>query len=146
MKVVLTVWMYSTDEEIRILVEISLWKRPLTRPRRRLRRQYLVRYVRETDCEYVHSKSCPSVRRVEPSGSLSRLITRFNAFTAVMFQVEVFSVMKPCSFVVGYQRFRASCCLHLQGDVAGIGKNGMNHYTASQPRRPRLETVNGLVW
>jgi hypothetical protein len=30
----------------------------------------------------------------------------FEAFTAVMSQVEVFWVVTPCSVVVGYQRFR----------------------------------------
>jgi hypothetical protein len=33
----------------------------------------------------------------------------------VMFQVEVFWFVTPCSVVVGYQRFRGPCCLHLQG-------------------------------
>jgi hypothetical protein len=34
---------------------------------------------------------------------------------AVKFQVEVFWVVTSCSVVVGYQRFRGPCCLHLQG-------------------------------
>jgi hypothetical protein len=37
----------------------------------------------------------------------------FEASTEVMFQVEVFWVVTPCSVVVGYQRFRGPCCLHL---------------------------------
>jgi len=37
-----------------------------------------------------------------------------------MFQVEVFSVVTPCSVAVGYQRFRNPRCLHLQGEVVGI--------------------------
>jgi len=41
-----------------------------------------------------------------------------------MFQVEVFWVVTPCSVVVVYQRFGGPCCLHLQGDVAGMGNNG----------------------
>jgi len=41
----------------------------------------------------------------------------FGTFTAVMFQVEVFWVVTPCSVVVGYQSFRGPCCLHLQGEV-----------------------------
>jgi len=36
------------------------------------------------------------------------------AFTAVMFQVEVFWVVTPCSNVVGYKCFRAPCCLHMK--------------------------------
>jgi hypothetical protein len=41
---------------------------------------------------------------------------RFEAFTAVMFLVEVFWVVTPCSVVVGYQRFGGPSCLHLQGN------------------------------
>jgi hypothetical protein len=40
------------------------------------------------------------------------LDSRFEAFSAVMFQVEVFWVVTPFGVVVGYQRFRGSCCLH----------------------------------
>jgi hypothetical protein len=36
---------------------------------------------------------------------------------AVMFQVEVFWIVTPCGVVIGYQRFRGTCCLHLQGGV-----------------------------
>jgi hypothetical protein len=35
----------------------------------------------------------------------------------VMFQVEVFWVVKPRNDVVGYQRFRGPCRLHLQDSV-----------------------------
>jgi len=54
----------------------------------------------------------------------------FEAFTAVMFQVKVFWDVTPCSVLVGYQRFRGPCCLHLQGEVK-----------ASHPRRPQLEIL-----
>jgi hypothetical protein len=40
--------------------------------------------------------------------------TRFEVCTAVKIQVAVFWIMAPCSVVVGYQRFRGPCCLHLQ--------------------------------
>jgi hypothetical protein len=121
----------------------------------------------------------------------------FETSTAVIFQVEVFWDVKPCCVVVGYQRFRAPCCLHLKGQVAGTEENGTDnrqeveedgrcrwpignseevirqplllhplhpedggsldlrnvgilpqHYTASQPRRPRLEIglkLNGTI-
>jgi len=49
-------------------------------------------------------------------GSSVSIVTSFMAFTAVIFDVEVFWVMTPCSVVVGYQCFRGLCCLHLQGD------------------------------
>jgi len=45
-------------------------------------------------------------------------------------QVEVFWVVTSCSFVVGYQRYRAPCCLHFH--LRG-------HYMVSQSRRPRFE-------
>jgi len=40
----------------------------------------------------------------------------FEAFMAVMFQVEVFWVVMPCSAVVGYQHFWGPCFFHLQGE------------------------------
>jgi hypothetical protein len=46
---------------------------------------------------------------------LSGYSLNFEAFTEVMFQVEVFRIVTPCSVVVGYQRFRGPCCVHLQG-------------------------------
>jgi len=59
----------------------------------------------------------------------------FEAFTAVMFQVEVFWVVTQCS-VVKQERFRGACCLHLQGRKVPIPSQ---HYAASQPRRPLLD-------
>jgi hypothetical protein len=48
----------------------------------------------------------------------------FEAFTVVMFQVEVFwVVVMLCSVVVGHQHFRGLCYLHFQGEVAVMGKN-----------------------
>jgi hypothetical protein len=69
------------------------------------------------------------------------------AFTVVIFQVEVFWVVTPCSVVVGYQLFSSPRCLHLQGSLVlrNVG-NLLQHYTTSQPRRPLLEVlilVNG---
>jgi hypothetical protein len=37
--------------------------------------------------------------------------------TKTRFQDEVFRVVTPCSVTISYQRFRGSCCLHLQGEV-----------------------------
>jgi hypothetical protein len=56
----------------------------------------------------------------------------------VMFQVEVFWVVTPCSAV------------HLQGEDGG-GMDFWNvsflpqHYTASQPRRPRFKYLSYIV-
>jgi hypothetical protein len=44
-----------------------------------------------------------------------RIFARFEGFAAVKIQVEVFWVLTPCVVMVGYQRFRGPCCLHLQG-------------------------------
>jgi hypothetical protein len=42
--------------------------------------------------------------------------TKFEAFTAVKIQVDVFWVVM-CSDIIGYRRFRRPCCLHLHGEV-----------------------------
>jgi hypothetical protein len=51
------------------------------------------------------------------NSGLELLCTSFEVFTAVMFQVELFLVLNPCSVVAGYQHFRGPCCLHLQDEV-----------------------------
>jgi hypothetical protein len=60
-------------------------------------------------------------------------LRHFEAFTVVMFKVEVFWVVMPCSVMVGYQHFRGPCCLHVQGEVAGMGGNSidisLHHFT-----------------
>jgi hypothetical protein len=40
----------------------------------------------------------------------------FEALAAVMFHVEVFWVVTPCSVVVRYQNFEGPSYLHLQGE------------------------------
>jgi len=35
----------------------------------------------------------------------------------MMFQVEFFCVVTPCSVAIGYRRFGGPLCLHLQGEV-----------------------------
>jgi hypothetical protein len=35
---------------------------------------------------------------------------------AMNIQVQIFWVVTPCGFVVGYQRFVGPCCLHLHGE------------------------------
>jgi len=45
---------------------------------------------------------------------------------------KVFWVVTPCTVVAGYQHFRGSMDLWNVGILP-------QHYTASQPRRPRLE-------
>jgi len=50
----------------------------------------------------------------------------FEAFTTVMFQVEVFWAVTPRSAVVGYQGFECPCYLQLQGDVAGRSRSHLN--------------------
>jgi len=54
-----------------------------------------------------------------------------------MFEGDVFYwVVMPCSVVVGYQRFRGPCCLHLGAEDGGSKDlcNGgilLHHYTVS---------------
>jgi hypothetical protein len=45
---------------------------------------------------------------------------------AIIFQVKVFWVVKPCRVVVGYQCFRGPCCVRLQSGVARMEKNGID--------------------
>jgi hypothetical protein len=43
-------------------------------------------------------------------------LSSFEVGTTVAFQVEVLRVVTLCGVVVGYQRFRGPCCLHLEGE------------------------------
>jgi len=52
--------------------------------------------------------------------------------------------VKPYNVVVGYQHFRGPCCFYLHpedGSSKVLRSDNIlpQHYTASQPRRPRLE-------
>jgi len=61
--------------------------------------------------------------------------TRFEIFTAVEIQVEVFWVVTACSIVVGYQCHRGPNCLHFHVEDGGSMAFILpQHYTASQPR------------
>jgi len=46
---------------------------------------------------------------------INYIYASFGAFTVVMFQVEAFRVVTPCSVMVGYQRFGGPC--HNQEDL-----------------------------
>jgi hypothetical protein len=41
-------------------------------------------------------------------------------------EVDIVWVVTPCGVVVRYQPFRALCCLYLQGEVTGMGENGID--------------------
>jgi hypothetical protein len=66
----------------------------------------------------------------------------FNVFTAVIFQIEIFSFVTPCSVAVRYQRFRGTRYFPEDESSMDIWNvfNLPKRYTASKPRRPRLET------
>jgi hypothetical protein len=69
---------------------------------------------------------------------------RFEVFTAMKIQLEVFWVVTPCSVVLGKQRFRGPCRLHLQDEDGGgmVPRNVgtlSQHYMKSQLRRSRFE-------
>jgi len=70
-------------------------------------RFYYIRFILFSDCPCV-----PFMLLYLCSGS-------------VRFQVEVFRVVTPCGVLVGYQRFRGPCCLHLRGEVA----SSQSHFT-----------------
>jgi hypothetical protein len=66
---------------------------------------------------------CTSVRRTHnnaPRRHLTQILRNeqikiWKIFTVVKIQVEVFWAVTPCGVVVGYQRLRGPCCLHLLG-------------------------------
>jgi hypothetical protein len=62
------------------------------------------------------------------TGSTLRHSNPFHTLPTYTLNVEVFWVVMPCSVVVGYQHFGGTCCLLPQ------------HYTVSQPGRPRLDS------
>jgi hypothetical protein len=45
---------------------------------------------------------------------------RYEVFTEVKIQVEVFWVLMSCSVVVGYQCFAGLCCFHLHPEVIDL--------------------------
>jgi len=49
-------------------------------------------------------------------------------FTAVIFQVDVFWVVTPCSVLVGYLSFGGLCCLYLQSEVAWMWENFLRYH------------------
>jgi len=69
---------------------------------------------------------------------------KFEAFMAVMFQVEVFWIVTPCSAVAGYQSVRGPCCFYPEDraslDLWNVGILPQ-HYKASQVRIFRHETT-----
>jgi hypothetical protein len=69
---------------------------------------------------------------------------RFEVFMAV--ELMVFWVVK-CYVVVGYQRFRSSCCLHLQGGSMVLQNAGIQppHYTLQQPRKPSILSLANIL-
>jgi len=57
----------------------------------------------------------------------------------VLFEVEVFWVVTPCSVVVGYQCFWGPSCLHCEDGGSKVLWNIgilLQLYMVSQPRRP----------
>jgi hypothetical protein len=62
----------------------------------------------------------------------------FEAFTAAMFQVEIFWAMTP-RCVVGYHRFRGPGCLHFhEAWTSETLASYLQQYAASQHIRPRV--------
>jgi hypothetical protein len=71
---------------------------------------------------------------------------RLKQYRPLVFQVEVFWVVTPCSIAV-----ENPYCLHLHPEDGGsmdLWIVGIlpQHYTASQPRKPRLEVTGTFRW
>jgi len=77
-----------------------------------------------------------------PSGRSLTLagIPVFSSAETVL-EVDVFCILNPCSFVIGYQRFRESRCQGEVGSSMNLWNGGIlpQHYTEAQPSRPRLQ-------
>jgi hypothetical protein len=93
-------------------------------------------------------EECPEKNR-EDKHTQSYYSNRYRIWEWSLVQVEVFWVMKPHNFVVGYQCFRGLCCLHLRGEVNGVAGGSVDiwnvhtlpqHFTGSQPSRPPFES------
>jgi hypothetical protein len=65
-------------------------------------------------CQHMVGK--PYVLRVRMLIGTSPSMLRNSRFS-VKIHAQVLRFVTPCSFVVGYHRFRGPCCLHLQGEV-----------------------------
>jgi hypothetical protein len=70
--------------------------------------------------EFVSTKHLLSIPRVQSfpttkfkHSRMKEFIVRFEVFTAMKIQVEVWVVMS-CSVVVGYKHFGGPCCFHLR--------------------------------
>jgi hypothetical protein len=76
-----------------------------------------VRHIHEIDYAKLVYKTPRTHRLADRDVLLMNCRTYFEAFTVMMFQVEVYWVVTPCSVVVGYQRFRGPCCLDDGGSM-----------------------------
>jgi hypothetical protein len=64
-----------------------------------------------------------------------KLPLSFEAFTAVMFQVEIPWAVTPCNVVLRYQHFRGLHCLHPQAAYIDLWNvDFLQHNTTSQPK------------
>jgi hypothetical protein len=66
-------------------------------------------------CVLNESKILIVTTLVSKSQEINGYYARYEVFTAVKIQVDVFWVVTPCSVVVGYRRFRGPCYIHLLG-------------------------------
>jgi hypothetical protein len=70
---------------------------------------------------------------------------RPNVYTQLKIQVDVFSVLKTCSDVIGYKSFGGPCCIHLESEVTvGHSETSVSYHitSVSQQRRPRFKNTD----
>jgi hypothetical protein len=65
----------------------------------------------------------------------------YEVFTLLKIKVEFFWVLRPCSVVVGYQRFRGPC-FTLQLEATGSSETSASYYSIARRNNPEEFDLN----